>query len=508
MNHFNQQGRERPAVKHRHFYVNLEEWFADDENRTPAMAMFDIQKRLVGLGMKSLEEQIGLVLKDFVGVFADQKTIIESQPDVDDPFRLTQKLGVTCLRTSSDDFVFLDLDRPDGSMRITHLEFDVFAGDEERVTSISAVLVQESMKCFGLTFPKESLVIDKRDSPVFATGLRDKLRSGEPTANDLFQRLQNESERALLRELRKKGSILERDLHELVPSGTELGSVNQILDYFSGEEHPLVERNLAIVCIETGNLIFSAPQKADLEEAKNWECPKCGRSVADEEIMARYDSTKRLESLIDGNKWMPMLIREAFVKAGVPRDDVLIEVKYDEDETDVLVFYRMRIFVIEAKNRPANLGDVYKLSSKASRLDAVAKCSLAIDQEAFSSWREPFDSHFEYEYFGHSVSRASWIERETFVPIMISTHGIAKDAQAVLTDISEDAKFLEYCDHQLERFAQRLIDDIDESELDRRLVRLITPLREDSIARLAAEQIFASFVEWCPSLEWEPNAFS
>jgi hypothetical protein len=87
--------------------------------------------------------------------------------------------------------------------------------------------------------------------------------------------------------------------------------------------------------------------------------------------MPYYRITEELKELLDGNRWMPLLVRDSLIHAGVHPDDVLTEVKHREDEIDVLVFYRNRVLVIELKNRPVNLNDAYKLSAKTSRLENV-----------------------------------------------------------------------------------------------------------------------------------------
>lgn len=477
-------------MKHEHVLVRIEEWLADDAGRAPADALRHIWNCLRARGMRSLEQELSDLLRDFIGRPADQFTIQERLGKDDASMWDLSGMFVTCLRMESV-FLFVDLDRFGGRGRIEYVEFDLFAPDEHAIREARDLLVEETMKCFGLTKSKESLVKSTRFQPGFAKSLRDQLTGDPPIDDALFHRLQEERDRAMLRELKKRGAILERDLGELVPTGTTSEAAKRVLDYLSGEEYRLVDRKYAIVCRETREIVLPLRQKADFNKAAGLECPKCGKPLGDEEVMAYYAATDSLRGLIDGNKWMPLLVRDAFVKAGVPEDDIYTEVKYGEDEIDVLVFYRRRILAVEAKNRPVSLNDAYKLSAKRTKLDRIAS----------GHGREfptPAGNHFD-QVRGAIDTLSYGLSDDDFrscIPVVISTNDIAKDARDLLNDSADDAAFLEHSDGRIEAFIRSLIDTIDEEELTRRLRGLTAEGNSDSVANLAAEQVRAAFRSW------------
>jgi hypothetical protein len=189
---------------------------------------------------------------------------------------------------------------------------------------------------------------------------------------------------------------------------------------------------------------------------------------------------------------MPLLVRDSLVRAGVHPDDVLTEVKHSEDEIDVLVFYRNRVFVIELKNRPVNLNDAYKLSAKTSRLESVVS-------KTERGWRRS-------SLVGRRVTvrhRITQGERShgqpppegSFTPVIITTHEIAKDAVDLLRDTRDTVELLEQSEGKIDAFIQALINKIDHDDLVQRFNGL-TGEDSDSVAQLAANQISRAFEFW------------
>jgi hypothetical protein len=306
---------------------------------------------------RSFEQDLSTLLSDFLGHASDQRSITDH---ADMPSVFT-----SCLKKTNA-LIFVDVESISGDEYV--MELVIFAPDKAHLVSSKQELIEDVMKCFGLTKSKEVLV--RSSSTVTLPRLRERLQ-GEPAISDvLFQQLKDDEERAILLELKKRGAVLERDFHELqIPTLPE--RITRVLDYFSGDEFRLVERKFAILCKDTQEIIFLLNSRDQIETASPLQCPKCARHIDAEILMPYYRITEELKELLDGNRWMPLLVRDSLIHAGVHPDDVLTEVKHREDEIDVLVFYRNRVLVIELKNRPVNLNDAYKLSAKTSRLENV-----------------------------------------------------------------------------------------------------------------------------------------
>ena len=216
----------------------------------------------------------------------------------------------------------------------------------------------------------------------------------------------------------------------------------------------------------------------DINKATPLECPKCSESIGNELVIPYYAVTDNLKNLLDGNRWMPLLVKDSLVKAGVGADHIYTEVKHGEDEIDVLAFFQDRVLVIEAKDRPASLNDAYKLSAKTSRLENIISKNIPGRRIA-----KPIRDVFHYE-----LEHPKWI----FVPVIISTKDIAKDAKDLLSDTRDSAKYLENCEGKIDKFISHLIEEINQEVLRLRFLEL-TSSGSDSLARLTGELVSHAF---------------
>lgn len=479
-------------MKHVQFYVSLADWFNDDPERRPLNALLEISTCLMQRGMESLEKNISDVLDGFLGVCADQASMKDGRASTRRTSMDNEAVYITCFKNDST-LVFVDIERLKTKDR-RYLEFDVFATEEGEIQTFVESIIEDSMKCFGLTKSKTDLVKYSEEESKLLKQLRNSLAYNPPIDDALFRRLQEEKDRSMLRELKIRGSILERDMGELVPSGTSLDSIKNTLDFLSGEEIKLVEKKYAIVCKQTGDIILPLRNRDGFEKARELDCPKCSNLLGDEDVMAYYNVTDKLKGLIDGNKWMPLLVRDAFLISGVKSEDIYIEVKHDEDEIDVLVFYRRRIIAVEAKNRSVSLNDAYKLSAKRAKLEAVASSSL-IDQRYDFEDDVMFSSIISEGSYSRMFSRQI-SAAESIIPVIISTHDISKDASGLLDRTTSESQFLENCDGKIESFVGGIIRKIDSDEVDRRLAKITSHHSGDSVANLAGEQLQLAFAKW------------
>lgn len=202
--------------------------------------------------------------------------------------------------------------------------------------------------------------------------------------------------------------------------------------------------------------------------------------------MGYYGVTETLRNLLDGNRWMPLFIRDALIKSGVPSEGIFTEAKHGEDEIDVIACYRDRIIIIEAKNRPVSLNDAYKLSAKTSRLEAVFTKQMM--KEKYGD-----DDLSQYIYANTLLFEQSKVP---FIPMIVSTNDIAKDARELLAQTKDSSVFLENCDGQIDPFIGTFIHNIDQIELRRRLENLLSVETDDSLGRLIQNQLQQATALW------------
>jgi hypothetical protein len=484
-------------MKHERFFLSLEEWFEEEPKKDPAEAMSRVIQCLTDRGFRNFEREFSGLLDGFLGCSFDQ-TQVETKPKTSG--RTTREapgVYVTCFKRD-DSLIFADIERfspvPERPPEPKFLEIDLFARDSAALAAIKETVIDEAMRCFGLTRARETLVSSVLADSTFAKHLRDRLTFEPPIDDQLFQRLQDENDRLILRELRKRGSVLERDIHELSPPGVEIELVKRLLDYLSGEGYNLVDRKFAIVCKETDEIVFRYRSKDDFFKAESLECPQCSKPLGDETVMSYYGVTDGLKSLMDGNRWMPLLARDALIRAGIAKDDIYTEVKHGQDEIDVLAFFRDRVLVIEVKNRSVSLNDAYKLSAKTARIESIvnrvqSEGTLSIPDDDILALYTEHD--YQYRRIAGRSRRGGFC-----IPVIVSTHEIAKDAQDLLRETNEAAKMLENSNSKMEQFLTSIVDEITNEEQRRRLFSITSVEGRDSVAAFALRQISRSFDVW------------
>ena len=480
-------------MKYDYLLIDIKEWMSD-KDRKPYDAVMEVSRFMMEHGYRSFEAEMSQFLEGFLGKAVDQTMLSVTRTGV--------SLFVNCFVRQSN-MVFIDFEplpieandednKEEETGPGSFLELDLFMPNIQALQEMREELIDGIMKCLGLTGSKEVLVRRVAKDSVVAGLLKGQLTSSKPISDALFELLSEEKDRAILKELKKRGSILETDLKELPVQGVSPDRMKKTLDYLSGAEYQMVERKYAIVCKDKKEILFTVQSKEDFEKAKNLECPKCSRRIGDEYLVHYYGTTDKMRALLDGNRWMPLLVRSSFLKAGVPEANIYTEVKYAEDEMDLIVFYQEMVFVAELKNRPVTLNDAYKLSAKASRLEnALAKLSDEQD------YRYVFDLPLDYYATSGQLQRI----RETYrrreriiVPMVISTHDIAVDAIDLLKDTRKTSKFLEYCEARLDEFVGEIIDKINTTRMERRFLQLIGGSFPDSLSALTSHMVIQCFV--------------
>ena len=483
-------------MKHNWVMIDLSEWFSSQESvREPIDALTEYVTFISQHGYDSLEASLSGLFEEFLGQKVDQReclTAASSGKRLQRP-----RLYVSCLK-KNDALIFVDVeplgqDMETGKAESYTLEADIFCQKRDEMDSLSEQFIELCMKCFGLTGPKDHIVIASPEGGE-ADILKDRLTLPPAVESKLHERLREAFDRAVLIELKKKSPVLERDLPMMAVPGAKRERIRPTLDYFSGEEYRLVDRKFAIICKESDQIIFLLDSKEEMDSAAKLQCPKCSKRIQDELVMGYYATTQQLKELIDGSKWMPYLVKDAFVKAGVPADDILVGAKYGEDEIDLLAFFRGRIFVVEAKDRPVTLNDAYKLSAKTARLEAVMG-----QEPGRRAGRLQEDIRRSVEYRLYRQGAVSNIRaRRLLVPVIISTQDIAQDGQDLLKDTRANSHFLENCEDRLEAFVEDLVGDIELAELRRRFGALIgaDPDFKDATAECTAAVTVQAFSRW------------
>lgn len=349
------------------------------------------------------------------------------------------------------------------------IEIEVFASDEKTIEEETKSLADLCMKTFGLTKELKEIVLSSNSLiESVSEDLKNELNMREPISHNLYKKLTDKTDRKILIELRKNAPLLETDIGNISFGTVSKEEIKNTLDYFSGEEFSLVSRKKAIVCRSSNEIIFLMDNEEEAEDIKDLECPQCKNKIGDEKIISYYGRSDKLDDLLNGNRWMPLYVKEKFVNNGVNEENVLTEVKYEQDELDVLVLFEKNVYVIEVKDRPVNLNDAYKISAKTSRLESIVGDLFADNRGVIRR--------------GDYASTHSRDKLADFVPVIISTEDIAEDAIDLLEETKTSALHLENCESKVESFVSNVTDRVMEKKAKSRLGRLISDNSDDSVS--------------------------
>lgn len=476
-------------MHHQHLEIDVSEWVTD--GRRPVDVMDTLEGHLAEKGAVSLGALVSDALAEFTGTRVHQSLLNLDRSELRSP-----TLYTNCLKMETT-LIYVDVEpaRPshpaaaDGKESATPLfdqrvasgllavEFDLFDEQRSELDQTIQELIESTMRCFGLTGSRDDVVQSTTlEDGAVVGALREMLSIRELLARETYDRVKRSEDRDTLIALKRRGVALETDLADLATASREARDVQTTLDFFSGEDIQLVSRRFALVCSKTGDMLFLLENKDEIPKTQDLLCPTCGKHLDQENIVPYYESTPALADLLNGSRWMPMVLRDSLVAAGVPEQCVILEAKHGEDEIDAIAVVGDQILVFELKDRDATLNDAYKLSAKTSRLEAVfGRAARQSAREAYATGRE----------------RNRW--RNTWTPVLIASDTVAEDAKALLRDTRPNAKVLPDCEGNLDTFCAGVVTAIGTGLASKRFRELASRDTSDSVANMTAAFVSEAF---------------
>ena len=130
-------------------------------------------------------------------------------------------------------------------------------------------------------------------------------------------------------------------------------------------EADLVDSETVVVCRRTKTQIARFPFREAIQRlsAEGVKCA-CGIPLADEAIEDAAAPNDRLRKLLDGARWFSLIVIEALVALGVPRDRIAIEQQVGGDEIDCVADVSGELVLFELKDKEFNLGNAYSFGAK------------------------------------------------------------------------------------------------------------------------------------------------
>ncbi|MGA8756593.1 MAG: hypothetical protein WB611_09705 [Stellaceae bacterium] len=182
-----------------------------------------------------------------------------------------------------------------------------------------------------------SLKADPFESSRFKE-LRDEGRappqSPEPNESEASRALSDRQVRTLAVAIKSSGGLLVRDLAKQLPqeARNQTEEIRRTL-----ESRGLIDAEFVVVCKKSQAQIARVPSQDALQRMSDQglRCA-CGRPIAEESVEEAVATTDLGRTLLDGSRWLTLLLLEELQQVSVPLDHTLIEQQVGGDELDCL----------------------------------------------------------------------------------------------------------------------------------------------------------------------------
>ena len=131
------------------------------------------------------------------------------------------------------------------------------------------------------------------------------------------------------------------------------------------ERTGLASTEIVVVCRKTSSQVARVPTLEDLQQMADGglRCA-CGRSVVEERIEEALGLTGVGKSLLDGSRWLSLLLVRELLAVGIPLDSILIEQEMGGDEVDCIANMNGELVLFELKDKEFSLGNAYSFGAK------------------------------------------------------------------------------------------------------------------------------------------------
>lgn len=139
--------------------------------------------------------------------------------------------------------------------------------------------------------------------------------------------------------------------------------VNQLMDL------GLVRKEYLVLCRDDSTPVVSCPDTSVLTSG-SMRCPKCQRSLSEEQVQDIYVATDEARKYTDGSRWMTIWVTILLEELGLSREHIKWNASVGEDEIDIVFTLNGSTVFVELKDREFGLGDAYPFLFRVDRYGA------------------------------------------------------------------------------------------------------------------------------------------
>jgi len=220
----------------------------------------------------------------------------------------------------------------------------------------------------------------------------------------------------------------------------------------------LVDTEVVVICRETSAQInrLSSSESFEVLDEVGLKCA-CGRNLSAEKLEKALSITDFGRLMLDGNRWLSILVLQNLLSLGVPIENIRMEQIYSGEEVDCIAEIYGRIVLFELKDKEFARGNAYSFGAKIGIFQP--DFSVVVTTERVG--RDAKD---------HFLARSAGTRKRTF-------YGRGRDSEAVI--------FIEGLDN-LGTGLEAVISEVTKSALAARLRNALSFANPQPLALLAA----------------------
>lgn len=174
--------------------------------------------------------------------------------------------------------------------------------------------------------------------------------------------LSDKATRALAIAIKSSSGLLLSDAPKQVPQ-KERGRLDEVVQ--SLIEAGVVETEIVVVCSKTASQVNRVPNLEVLKglDEHNIRC-SCGKALSGEKAEEALSVTEYGRTMLDGSRWLSVLVLHNLTDLGVPIGSIRMEQEYAGEEVDCIAEIYGRLVLFELKDKQFNLGNAYSFGAK------------------------------------------------------------------------------------------------------------------------------------------------
>lgn len=258
-------------------------------------------------------------------------------------------------RSRNEDGEMVTIEEEVNSLRITYAV--PFVGDPD-VAEFEGIVSEVWMGC-DLS---EVRPLDSRKLRELDNGKPSPVGVPLPEEVSAANILSEKSIRMLAIAIKSSKGLLLGDASKQIPPG-ERGRIDELVERLI--ENGLINTEIVIICAKTSAQINLLPSSAAFEhlDRAGVRCA-CGRLLSAERQESALTITELGSAMLDGNRWMSILVLQHLIKLGVTVNNVRMEQIYSGEEVDCIADIHGRIILFELKDKEFNRGNAYSFGAK------------------------------------------------------------------------------------------------------------------------------------------------